>query len=97
MLDFNVFDGTQWLSGFANPQAYLSQDAWKPYTADFLPFFSDEIRSEIEKWMQKTTSLYDRLVAKGALMGQGFGLEHALWFADGPDDSKNRYFLNLAY
>ena len=27
--------------------------------------------------MQKTTSLYDRLVAKGALMGQGFGLEHA--------------------
>ena len=37
--------------------------------------------------MQKTTSLYDRLVAKGALMGQGFGLEHALWFADGPDDS----------
>jgi dimethylglycine dehydrogenase len=37
--------------------------------------------------MQKTTSLYDRLVAKGALMGQGFGLEHALWFADEPDDA----------
>ena len=25
--------------------------------------------------MQKTTALYDRLVAKGARMGQGFGLE----------------------
>lgn len=38
MLDFNVFDGTQWLSGFANPVAYLTQDAWKPYTADFCHF-----------------------------------------------------------
>ena len=37
--------------------------------------------------MQKTTALYDRLVAKGALMGQGFGLENALWFADGPEDA----------
>ncbi len=36
---------------------------------------------------QKTTALYDRLVGCGALMGQGFGLEHALWFADGPDDA----------
>lgn len=37
--------------------------------------------------MQKTTALYDRLIAKGARMGQGFGLEHALWFADGPEDA----------
>ncbi len=37
--------------------------------------------------MQKTTALYDRLVAKGALMGQAFGLEYALWFADGPEDA----------
>ena len=36
---------------------------------------------------QKTTALYDRLVAKGAVMDQTFGLEHALWFADGPDDA----------
>ena len=36
---------------------------------------------------QKTTALYDRLVAKGAVMDQGFGLEHALWFADGPGDA----------
>ena len=37
--------------------------------------------------MQKTTAMYDRLVQKGALMDQGFGLEHALWFADGADDA----------
>lgn len=37
--------------------------------------------------MQKTTALYDRLIAKGALMGQSFGLEHALWFADNAADS----------
>ena len=36
---------------------------------------------------QKTTALYDRLVAKGAVMGTSFGLEHALWFANGPDDA----------
>ncbi len=37
--------------------------------------------------LQKTTALYDRLIAKGALMGQGFGLENALWFADNPEDA----------
>ena len=30
---------------------------------------------------QKTTSLYDRLVVRGAVMGDAFGLESALWFA----------------
>ncbi len=37
--------------------------------------------------LQKTTALYDRLLAKGARMGSSFGLEHALWFADGPRDA----------
>ncbi len=37
--------------------------------------------------LQKTTSLYDRLVSKGAVMGQDFGLEHALWFADNANDT----------
>ncbi|MEO1284026.1 MAG: FAD-dependent oxidoreductase [Pseudomonadota bacterium] len=36
---------------------------------------------------QQTTALYDRLVAKGAMMGQSFGLENAMWFADGPEDA----------
>ncbi|MFZ2102679.1 MAG: aminomethyltransferase family protein, partial [Oricola sp.] len=36
---------------------------------------------------QKTTSLFDRQVARGAVMGTSFGLEHALWFANGPADA----------
>jgi dimethylglycine dehydrogenase len=36
---------------------------------------------------QKTTSLYDRFVERGAVMGTSFGLEHALWFADGRGDA----------
>lgn len=36
---------------------------------------------------QQTTALYDRLIVKGGRMGQAFGLEHVLWFADGPDDA----------
>ena len=78
MLDFNVFDGTQWLSGFANPVAYLTQDAWKPYTADFLPFFTDDIRSGIEKWMQKTSS-----PRVGKLDHDVIGTAAGNWFLDG--------------
>ncbi|MCV2865182.1 GcvT family protein [Albidovulum sediminicola] len=37
--------------------------------------------------MQQTTALFDRLTAKGARMGPSFGLEHALWFADSPEDA----------
>ena len=78
MLDFNVFDGTQWLSGFANPAAYLTQDASKPYTADFLPFFSDEIRSGIEKWMQKTST-----PRVGKIDHDVIGAASGNWFLDG--------------
>ena len=78
MLDFNVFDGTQWLPGFANPAAYLTQDAWKPYTADFLPFFTDNIRSGIEKWMQKTSS-----PRVGKLDHDVIGAAAGNWFLDG--------------
>jgi len=56
MIDFNVWDGTQWLSGFENPFAYVSAEAWKPFTADPLPFFTPELRTAIEANMQKTTS-----------------------------------------
>ncbi len=34
---------------------------------------------------QKTTSLYDRFMERGAVMGVSFGLEHALWFAGSKD------------
>lgn len=55
-MDFNVWDGTSWLSGFINPFAYTSGDAWKPYTADPLPFFTTKIRSAMEAQMQRTTA-----------------------------------------
>jgi dimethylglycine dehydrogenase len=36
---------------------------------------------------QKTTALYDRFVTRGAVMGTSFGLEHALWYANGTADA----------
>jgi dimethylglycine dehydrogenase len=36
---------------------------------------------------QRRTAAFDRLVARGAMMGDSFGLEHALWFANGPEDA----------
>jgi len=36
---------------------------------------------------QKTTALHDRLTSRGAVMGDSFGLEHVLWFANNPDDA----------
>ena len=36
---------------------------------------------------QATTALYDRLAARGAVMGDAFGLESVLWFAKDPDDA----------
>ncbi len=52
---------------------------------------------------QQTTALYDRFIQKGAVMDQAFGLEHVLWFADGPEDAhedptfaRNRSFEYVA-
>lgn len=36
---------------------------------------------------QRTTAVYDRLSAKGAVWGDAFGLEHALWFANNAEDA----------
>ena len=36
---------------------------------------------------QRTTSLYDRLTNRGAVWGDSFGLEHALWFANTADNA----------
>ena len=56
MIDFNIWDGTQWLTGFENPFAYTSGEAWKPFTADPLPFFTPELRAAIENKMQRITA-----------------------------------------
>jgi len=55
------------------------------YERRFVMTFPNETLPKGRK--QKTTALYDRLVAKGSVMDQGFGLENALWFANGPDDT----------
>ena len=55
------------------------------YERRFVMTFPNETLPKGRK--QQTTALYDRLVAKGARMGQAFGLEHVLWFADSPDDA----------
>ena len=36
---------------------------------------------------QKTTSIYDRLIKKGAVMGDTFGLENHVWFAKNEKDA----------
>ncbi|MEM9277861.1 MAG: FAD-dependent oxidoreductase [Pseudomonadota bacterium] len=55
------------------------------YERRFVMTFPNETLPKGRK--QKTTALYDRLVAKGAVMDQGFGLENAQWFALDPDDT----------
>ncbi|HIO83101.1 MAG TPA: FAD-dependent oxidoreductase [Deltaproteobacteria bacterium] len=55
------------------------------YERRFVMTFPNETLPKGRK--QKTTALYDRLTAKGAVWAQGFGLENVLWFADGPEDA----------
>ncbi|MEX0317093.1 MAG: FAD-dependent oxidoreductase [Ruegeria sp.] len=55
------------------------------YERRFVMTFPNETLPKGRK--QQTTALYDRLTAKGARMGQSFGLEHVLWFADEPSDA----------
>jgi hypothetical protein len=53
-MDFNVFAGTTWLNGFAQPMSYAYGETWKPYTTDPLPFFSADLRPTYERAMQRT-------------------------------------------
>jgi len=55
------------------------------YERRFVMTFPNETLPKGRK--QKTTALYDRMIAKGAVMDQGFGLEHVLWFANNADDA----------
>ena len=46
----------------------------------------------------RTTNVYERLRAKGAVFGVAFGLEHALWFApDGTQPVEEVTFRGLGY
>jgi dimethylglycine dehydrogenase len=69
---------------FATPQ-WGTVKSSENYERRFVMTFPNETLPKGRR--QKTTALYDRLTARGAVWGQSFGLEHALWFADGPDDA----------
>ena len=69
---------------YATPE-YGTIKSSENYERRFIMTFPNETLPKGRK--QKTTSIYDRLVAKGAVMGDGFGLEQALWFAKDPKDA----------
>ncbi len=69
---------------FATPDWGTTKSA-ENYERRFVMTFPNETLPKGRR--QMTTALYDRLAARGAVWGQAFGLENALWFADGPDDA----------
>ena len=75
---------------FASPQ-YGTIKSTENYERRFILTFPNETLPKGRR--QKTTAIYDRLIEKGAVMADGFGLENALWFADNPKDA----FENLTF
>ena len=69
---------------YASPQ-YGTIKSSENYERRFIMTFPNETLPKGRK--QKTTALYDRFVAKGAVMGDSFGLENVLWFANNPKDA----------
>jgi len=69
---------------FASPE-WGTVKSTENYERRFVMTFPNETLPKGRR--QKTTALYDRFTARGAVWGQGFGLEHVLWFADGPQDA----------
>ena len=69
---------------YASPE-YGTVKSSENYERRFIMTFPNETLPKGRK--QKTTSLYDRLIERGAVMGDSFGLEHVLWFAKNKDDA----------
>ncbi len=69
---------------FATPE-YGTVKSTENYERRFLLTYPNEELPAMRKL--KTTAVYDRLIAKGAVMGVSFGLENALWFAASPDSA----------
>ncbi len=69
---------------YASPQYGLIKSS-ENYERRFIMTFPNETLPKGRK--QKTTALYDRLIARGAVMGDAFGLENALWFANNKEDA----------
>ena len=69
---------------YASPQ-YGTIKSSENYERRFIMTFPNETLPKGRK--QKTTALYDRFIEQGAVMGDSFGLENALWFAKNPKDA----------
>ena len=69
---------------YASPD-YGTVKATENYERRFMLTFPNETLPKGRR--QRTTAIYDRLTDKGALWGDGFGLEHVLWFAKDKDDA----------
>jgi dimethylglycine dehydrogenase len=76
---------------YASPE-YGTIKSSENYERRFVMTFPNETLPKGRR--QKTTALYDRLTARGAVWGDGFGLENALWFANGPDDAHEEPTFN---
>jgi len=64
---------------------YGTKKSAENYERRFLLTYPNEELPAMRR--QKTTSIYDRLMHRGAVMGVSFGLENALWFADSPENA----------
>ena len=69
---------------YASPD-YGTIKSSENYERRFIMTFPNETLPKGRK--QKTTALYDRLINKGAVMGDSFGLEQPLWFAKDRKDA----------
>ena len=69
---------------YASPE-YGTIKSSENYERRFIMTFPNETLPKGRK--QKTTSLYDRFVERGAVMGDVFGLENVLWFANNREDA----------
>ena len=69
---------------YASPQ-YGTIKSSENYERRFIMTFPNETLPKGRK--QKTTSLYDRFINQGAVMGDTFGLENVLWFANDIKDA----------
>ena len=69
---------------YASPE-YGTIKSSENYERRFIMTFPNETLPKGRK--QKTTSLYDRFIERGAVMGDTFGLEHVLWFAKNKQDA----------
>ena len=69
---------------YATPQ-YGTIKSSENYERRFIMTFPNETLPKGRR--QKTTALYDRFINQGAVMGDGFGLESVLWFANNKEDA----------